>query len=111
MEVGRLRPEVLQALTRTPVVKKQMRLVAGEIRKEARILAQGSRDSGNLIRSIAVDNVLNDEGLVEFRVGWAKRGFYGSLVELGTVDTPAQPHLRPSAIKVAGRAGRRAVTH
>ena len=101
----RISPEVLAALSRVPEVKKQVRLVANEIRKEARQLAP--KDTGNLRRGIAVDNVLDDRGAVEFRVGWTKRAFYGSLVELGTEDTPAQPHLRPAALKVKGSGGGR----
>ena len=108
MNFGRIRPQAVQALTRTPDVKKQLRVVANEIRKEARRLAP--RETGQLKRGMSVDNVLNGNGEVEYRVGWSPGAFYGSLIELGTEDTRAQPHLRPAAIKVAGRAGRRAVT-
>ena len=108
MNVGRIRPQTVQALTRTPDVKKQMRLVANEIRKEARKLVP--RQTGRLKRGMAVDNVLNGDGQVEYRVGWSPSAYYGSQVELGTEDTAAQPHLRPAAIKVAGRGGRRAVS-
>lgn len=109
MDFGRIRPEAVQALTRTRDVKKQMRVVANEIRKEARRLAP--KDTGILRRGMSVDNVLGDDGQVEFRVGWSKGAFYGSLIELGTEDSRPQPHLRPAAIKVAGQAGRRAVTN
>src|SRR6266508_3487426 len=98
MHMGRIRPEVIVALTRTSEVKKQVRAVANEIRKEARALAPVK--TGNLRRNITVDNVLDEEGRVVYRVGWRPEAWYGSLVELGTEDTPARPHLRPAADKV-----------
>jgi HK97 gp10 family phage protein len=98
MRVGRFRPEVLAAVSQAPSVKRQVRAVAAEIRKEAR--RRAPKDSGNLAKNIAVENVYDRAtGLVEYRVGWTKQGFYGSLVELGTEDTPARPHLRPAADK------------
>lgn len=102
MRIGQFRPEVLAAVSQSPSVKKQVRAVAAEIRKRAR--QKAPRDSGNLRRNIAVDNVYDREtGLVEYHVGWTKQGFYGSLVELGTEDTPARPHLRPAADEVKNR--------
>ncbi len=99
METGRFRPEVIAALTQHPAVKRQVRAVAAEIRKKARQLAPV--DTGNLRRNIAVENVYDPETQqVEYRVGWTKKGFYGSLVELGTEDEPPKPHLRPAAIQV-----------
>ena len=96
--IGRFRPEVLAAVSQAPSVKKQVRAVAAEIRNEARRLAP--KDTGNLRRNIAVENVYDrDTGLVEYHVGWKHQGWYGSLVELGTEDTPARPHLRPAADK------------
>lgn len=105
MRFGRINPVAVAAATRTPAVKKQMRVVAGEIRKEARRLAP--RETGALRRGIAVENVLLPDGQVEWRVGWTRQAFYGSLLETGTEDTPPRPHLRPAAIKVGGREGRR----
>lgn len=101
---GRIRPEVLVALTRTTEMKKQVRAVANEIRREARALAPVA--TGNLRRNIVVDNVLDDEGRVVYRVGWSPKAWYGLLVELGTEDTPARPHLRPAADKVNRALGR-----
>jgi HK97 gp10 family phage protein len=96
--IGRFRPEVLAAVSQAPSVKKQVRAVAAEIRNEARRLAP--KDTGNLRRNIAVENVYDrDTGMVEYHVGWKQQGWYGSLVELGTEDTPARPHLRPAADK------------
>jgi HK97 gp10 family phage protein len=95
---GRVSPEVLVALTRTKEVKRQVRSVANEIRDEARRLAPV--DTGNLRRNIKVTNVLDDQGRVVFVVGWASQAWYGSLVEFGTEDTAARPHLRPAADKI-----------
>ena len=99
------RPEVITALTRTPEVKKQVRAVAARIRDDARRSAP--RKTGALRRSIKVDNVLDDQGRVVFRVGWDKRiAFYGPLVELGARRTPARPHLVPAALRAGGRVNR-----
>ncbi len=99
MKFGRIRPEVIAALTQTPLVKRQVRKVAAEIRTEARRLVPV--DTGNLRKNIAVENVYDPETQqVEYRVGWTKRAWYGSLVELGTAEEPAKPHLRPAANKV-----------
>lgn len=100
MRMSGFRPEVLAAVTRAPSVKRQVRAVANEIRKEAR--RRAPKDTGDLRRGIRVDNVLDERGQVVFRVGWDKRiAFYGPLVELGTEDTPAQPHLRPAADQIS----------
>lgn len=99
-----LSPEILIALTRTKEVKQQVRAVANQIRKEAR--RRAPRRTGNLRRNITVVNVLDDEGRVEYRVGWAPAAWYGSLVEFGTEDTPARPHLRPAADEINRQLGR-----
>jgi HK97 gp10 family phage protein len=103
MKHGRIREEVIVALTRTTEVKAQTRKVANEIRKGARANARPFRDTGNLERNIAVTNVLDDQGRVEYRVGWTPAAWYGSMVELGTEDTPPRPHLRPAAERVKNR--------
>jgi HK97 gp10 family phage protein len=90
--------EILIALTRTKEVKAQVRAVANEIRKEAR--RNAPRRTGNLARNIVVTNELDEEGRVEYRVGWAPAAWYGSLVEFGTEDIAARPHLRPAADRV-----------
>jgi HK97 gp10 family phage protein len=96
-----VRPEVITALTRTVEVKKQVRAVANEIRDDAR--RRAPRRTGALRRSIRVDNVLDEQGAVVYRVGWDKRiAWYGPLVEFGTEKTRAQPHLRPAADAVRG---------
>lgn len=103
MRIGQFRPEVLAAVSQAPSVKKQVRAVANEIRKEARRLAP--KETGALRRGIQVENVYDsDTGLVEYHVGWSKRtAWYGLLVEMGTEDTPARPHLRPAADKFRNR--------
>lgn len=106
MRIGsqRISPAVLAALSRTPDVKKQVRRVAAEIRTEARLLAPV--DTGQLKRGIAVTNVLDANGAVEFRVGWSGVP-YGPTVEFGDEDSEAQPHLRPAALKVKRSGGGR----
>jgi HK97 gp10 family phage protein len=103
MRVGRFRPEVLAAVSQAPSVKKVVRAAAVEIRKEAR--RRVPKNTGNLAKNIAIENAYDAAtGLVEYRVGWTKRGgFYGPLVELGTEDTPARPHLRPAADLINSR--------
>lgn len=98
MQLGRIRPEAITALTRVPEIKRQVRAVAAAIRDDAR--AHAPRDTGALRRSIKVDNVLDDQGRVVYRVGWDKRiAYYGPMVEGGTEDTRARPHLKPAAEK------------
>lgn len=103
MEMRGLRREVIAALTQTPEVKRQVRAVAVEVRRLARQKAPVR--TGALRRSIRVENVYDREtGRVEYRVGWDKRiAWYGGLVELGTEDTPARPHLRPAADEINRR--------
>ena len=103
MRFGQFRPEVLAAVTQAPAVKKQVRAVANEIRKGARRRAK--RRTGAMARGIRVENVYDQKtGMVEYHVGWDRRtGWWGPLNELGTEDTPAQPHLRPAADEVQNR--------
>lgn len=102
MRLHGVRPEVITALTRVPEIKKQVRAVANGIRDDAR--AHAPRRTGALRRSIKVDNVLDGQGRVVFRVGWDKRiAYYGPMVEGGTNDTRARPHLVPAAERAGGR--------
>lgn len=103
MDVGQFRPEVLAAVSQAPSVKRQVRVVSREIVKIAR--RRAAKQSGKMARGIRVENVYDREtGMVEDHVGWDKRkAFWGPLVELGTEDTPAQPHLRPAADEVNNR--------
>jgi HK97 gp10 family phage protein len=102
MRVGRIRKEVLAAVTQAPTVKRQVRLVSAAIRDEARALAPVR--TGALRRSITVTNVYDPKTRqVEYRVGWNKAiAFYGPMIEMGTEDTAPQPHLRPAALRVRG---------
>jgi len=112
MRIGQFRPEVLAAISQAPSVKKQVRQVANEIRKEAR--RRATKQTGALRRGIQTENVYDSKtGLVEYHVGWSKKtAWYGLLVELGTEDTPARPHLRPAGDKVnQARSAPAAPTH
>jgi HK97 gp10 family phage protein len=85
----------LAAIARGREVDDAVKAAAEAIRKEA--ARRVPKESGNLARNIAVEKV-RAAGSSEYHVGWTKRdGFYGPLVELGTEDTPARPHLRPAA--------------
>lgn len=96
MKSGRIRPGVLAAISQAPSVKKQVRAVAVAIKKEAR--RRAPKESKNLSRNIDIENVYDQKTrMVEYHVGWSKRAWYGAMVELGTEDTAAQPHLRPAA--------------
>jgi HK97 gp10 family phage protein len=103
MRIGQFRPEVLAAVSQAPSVKKQVRAVAAEIRKIAR--QKAVKQTGTMAKGIQVENVYDsDTGLVEYHVGWSKKtAWYGPLVELGTEDTPAKPHLRPAADEINNR--------
>lgn len=103
MRIGQFRPEVLAAVSQAPSVKKQVRAVAAEIRKIAR--QKAVKQTGVMAKGIQVENVYDSEtGLVEYHVGWSKKtAWYGPLVELGTEDTPARPHLRPAADEINNR--------
>lgn len=101
LRVGKIRPNVVKALTQVPEIKRQVRAVAREVQVLAR--QKAPKRTGALRRSIKVDNVY-ERGYVTHRVGWDKRiAFYGPLVELGTEDTAAQPHLRPAADEINNR--------
>lgn len=97
MQLRNIRPEVITALTRVPEVAKQVREAAVVIRDDARRRAPVR--TGALRRSIKVERAFDETTRrVSYHVGWDRRiAFYGPLVELGTEDTAARPHLRPAA--------------
>jgi HK97 gp10 family phage protein len=96
MPQGRIDPKVLAAVSRSPAVKRQTRLVADVIKKGAR--RRAPKVSGNLQKNIDIEEAEDPKtGVTEYHVGWRKAAWYGAMVELGTEDTPAQPHLRPAA--------------
>ena|SRR5215217_7511059 len=99
----KMRPGALAALSQVPEVKKQVRALAAKIRDDARLLAPV--ETGALRRGIVVVNVYDRATRsVVYRVGWRmKDAWYGGLVEMGTEDTPPQPHLRPAAWKNGGK--------
>lgn len=103
MRIGQFRPEVLAAVSQAPSVKKQVRTVANEIKKIAK--RKAVKHTGAMAKGIQVENVYDPAtGLVEYHVGWSKKtAWYGPLVELGTEDTPARPHLRPAADEINNR--------
>lgn len=96
MIISPLSPSALAAIAQHPEVKAQVRLVANTVAKFAR--QKAPKETGKLRQNIGVEQVRNPRtGAIEFHVGWKRRGWYGSLVELGTEDEPARPHLRPAA--------------
>jgi HK97 gp10 family phage protein len=101
LRIGRIRRNAIEALTQVPEVKRQVRTVAREVQKLAK--SNAVRQSGLMRRSIRVESAF-DRGIAFYRVGWDTRvAFWGPLVELGTDDTPAQPHLRPAADEINNR--------
>lgn len=102
MPDDRIPPYLLEALKRRVEVQRQCRHVAHKIRDEAARLAP--RRTGRTRRSLAVESV---PGTGEYRVGWRRNvAFWGGLVERGTNDTAAHPHLVPAARRVGGTAAR-----
>lgn len=100
--LGQIPPHLLKALEQRVEVDRQCRHVAHRIRDEA--ARRAPRRTGRTARSLAVESV---PGRVEYRVGWRRNiAFWGGLVERGTDDTRAQPHLVPAARSVAGAAAR-----
>jgi HK97 gp10 family phage protein len=91
-------PRALRDLANSPEVQAETLDLAKAIQKDARRLAP--KRSGRLRRNIKVEEITDLEtGIEGFAVGWDDPGWYGFLVENGTEDTPAQPHLVPAAIK------------
>ena len=88
----------LRAICNSPEVQGELEKLAKDIRKDARRLAP--RRTGRLRRGIVIEEITDlSTGLEGFAVGWNDQAFYGQLVEEGTEDTPARPHLVPAAIK------------
>lgn len=99
MRVGRLNNRALAGLAELPAVDRQAKRVASEIERTAASLAPFL--TGALRRSLTV---VKGRGSARYRVGWDESiAPYGFYVELGTEDTPAQPHLRPAAKRVKRR--------
>lgn len=91
-------PRALRELANSPQIQAVARKLAEDIRRDARRLAP--RRTGNLARNIKVEEITDlDTGIEGFAIGWDDKGWYGWLVENGTEDTAAKPHLIPAAIK------------
>jgi HK97 gp10 family phage protein len=98
LDKGRSDPRVLRDLANSPQVQDVCRKVAKAIQRDARRLAP--KDTGRLRRGIVVEEITDlDTGIEGFAVGWNDSAFYGWMVETGTEDEPARPHLIPAAIK------------
>jgi HK97 gp10 family phage protein len=90
--------QALRELANSEQAQDAARALATDIRNDARRLAPVR--SGNLRRHIVVEEYTDlDTGIDGYAVGWDDKGWYGMMVELGTEDTRAQPHLVPAAIK------------
>jgi HK97 gp10 family phage protein len=95
---GRSNPRALRELANSAGPQAVARELAEAVKKDARRLAP--KRTGNLRRHIVVEEITDLEtGIEGFAVGWDDKGWYGMLVELGTEDTAARPHLVPAAIK------------
>jgi HK97 gp10 family phage protein len=86
-------------------VQSELEKLARDIQRDAKRLAPVR--TGRLRRGIAIEELTDlNTGLEGYAVGWNDKAFYGQMVETGTEDTPARPHLVPAAIKNgAGRGG------
>lgn len=101
MRIDRINNKAVADLADAPSVVRQEGTVADQILAGARRLAPVL--TGALLRSLTIEKVPG-VGEIEFRIGWDRTiASYGPLVEFGTEDTPAQPHLRPGANGVKGR--------
>jgi HK97 gp10 family phage protein len=101
MRVGPISQRAVADLAKARAVTNQEETVARQVLETARDLAPFL--TGRLRRSLTVVEVRNSRGQTEYRIGWdLDIAEYGPAVEFGTEDTPAQPHLRPAAIKVKG---------
>lgn len=91
-------PRALRDIANSEGPQAEARKLAEDIRRDARRLAP--KRSGRLRRNIKVEEITDlKTGIEGYAVGWDDPGWYGWLVENGTEDTPAQPHLIPAAIK------------
>lgn len=102
MRVGRIRPEVIAALSQVPEVARQVRRTAAEVRDEAR--RRAPKDSGAGAKSIRVERHYDrSTRKVTYRVAWDREHFYMAFHELGTEKISARPFLRPAADEINRR--------
>lgn len=91
-------PRALREIVNSPEVQGEMERLAKDIRKDARRLAP--RRTGNLRNHIEIERYTDTEtGFEGWAVGWGDQAWYGWLVENGTEDATARPHLVPAAIR------------
>jgi HK97 gp10 family phage protein len=91
----------LREICNSDEIQDELRDLALDIRKDARRLAP--KRTGRLRKGIVIEEITDvSTGLEGFAVGWNDTAFYGQLVEEGTEDTVARPHLVPAAIKNGG---------
>lgn len=95
-------PRALRDVANSDPVQAVTRDLAEAIQKDARRLAP--RRTGTLRRGIVVEEITDlATGIEGYAVGWSDRAFYGQMVEQGSEESTAQPHLVPAAIKNGAR--------
>jgi HK97 gp10 family phage protein len=88
----------LRDIANSDEIQGELRKLAKDVQRDARRLAPVRK--GNLRRGIKVEEITDlNTGLEGFAVGWDDKAFYGWMVEDGTENRPARPHLVPAAIK------------
>lgn len=89
-------PNLAAAISQNKEVAKQVRRAAAAIRDEAR--RRAPKDTGAGARSIKVQRSFDRSSRgVSYHVSWDKQHYYMGFQELGTVNRPARPFLRPAA--------------
>ena len=97
-------PRALHDIANSDEVQQELLKLAKDIQRDARRLAPVN--TGRLRRDIQVEEITDlATGIEGYAVGWNDRAFYGQLVEFGTEQEPAHPHLIPAAIKHGAQAG------
>ena len=81
--------------------KQRRGVLRGGIRDAGRVVERAAQprvpvDQGKLRRNITTSVSVKQTGATEATIGFRRAAFYGQFVELGTIDTPAQPFLRPA---------------
>ncbi|KKN14049.1 hypothetical protein LCGC14_1000140 [marine sediment metagenome] len=76
------------------ILEEAVLAAAEPIQKQAS--SNAPRETGNLSDSIEIEIGEKSHGKVEVKIGPGKNAFYGKFVELGTVNAPPHPFLRPA---------------
>jgi HK97 gp10 family phage protein len=88
----------LRDIANSSEIQDELRKLAKDIQSDARRLAPVR--TGTLQRGIVTEEITDlDTGLEGFAVGWNNKAFYGWMVENGSENKAARPHLVPAAIK------------